>query len=234
MAPTQEQKDWAMGIMHKLFDLGFYDAISYHRDQDSTTYYHLGLYDWERTKKEDIVRLPIKFYSGETKVCIVSKECPDWVVKIGFERTTLPEYVKSHTDQNFCELEADYYTKACDNNIAYCFAATYKIGEIDGIPIFMQEYADTNEDMFEDIFANYMESIYSKDDDEDEEEYSSRIEEYVEDMENSDRIYAVLGEDSDDIVEFIEEHDINDLHSSNWGVTPDGRFVMIDYSGYCG
>ena len=236
MVPTVEQKNWAMDIMHKLFNMGFYEAITYHKDElyPKDKWYRLGLFDWENAHDEELKHLPITLSSGETKVCVLSKDCPDWVIKVGFVRTTSPGYVEEDTAKDFCALEAEYYAKACDNRIEEYFAATYKIGEIDGVEIFMQEYARTDDDMFSDLFSNYVSEDFEKDEDEDDDDYWSRVSAYVEDMDNEERIYAVLGPHSEDVVEFIIEHDINDLHSGNWGVTKDGRFVMVDYSGYFG
>lgn len=79
-----------------------------------------------------------------------------------------------------------------------------------------------------------MKESCSQDDDESDEDYEYRMSEYADEMDNEERICAVFGPESDNLVDFCYEFDINDLHAANWGVAADGRYVMIDFCGFFG
>ena len=54
--------------------------------------------------------------------------------------------------------------------------------------------------------------------------------EEADDLEDTERIIGVFGED-EDLINFIIENDINDLHEGNFGIV-DGKLVMTDFSGF--
>lgn len=235
MKPTITDINWAMSVMNTLFSHGFHDAIIYHLDEYDSFYGSLGLYDWECHHSKVLNDLHVVLHNGETKVCIIG-ENDNWVIKVGFDRTTSPRYVAREIAENFCKKEADYYAEACELGIEDCFAATYKIGEVDNTSIFLQEYAANREDDIEGLFFDYASSTddYYPDEDEDQDSRMDRLWSYVRGMDDEERIFAVLGENNTQVLDFIFSHEINDLHQANWGVTNDGRCVMIDYSGYKG
>ena len=231
--PTKQEQDRALLVVKELFSNDFSDAICYSLDKSIVgNYYRLGLSNWLNEHCELLDRLKIAMYSGETKVCIIDEFNPNWVLKISFNRATDPYYVTRKVDWDFCEREVEFYSKACNNNLQDYFAATYQLGKINGVFISIQEAVDADEDIFGNIFASYVREQYDRNDFEDEEDYEEAVSASTEDMDNDDRIYAVLGADSDNLIEFIHEHDINDLHAGNWGITSDGRYVLMDFSGF--
>lgn len=231
--PTQNEMDRAQEVIKVLFENDFYDALSYTLDTSvHSEYYRLGLGKW-LIKHEDLCeKMGLFMSSGETKVCIQDEHNPRWVLKISFNRHSNPDFVSRKIDWDFCEKEVEYYRKACDNNLQDCFAATYQLGVINNIFISIQEAVTIDEDYFGEKFEDYVKDWYNKEDYENEEYYYDVVSEAAEDLDNDDRIYAVLGAESDNLVEFIQEHNINDLHEGNWGITDEGQCVLMDFSGY--
>ena len=88
--------------------------------------------------------------------------------------------------------------------------------------------------IFMNCFEEYACQGNDRNDFDDDEQYDDYIDEIVENMDNDERIYAVFGEESDNLVDFIDMFEINDLHEANYGITKDGRAVIFDFSGYCG
>lgn len=234
MRPTNKEVSIAINIIDKLMSVGLYNALTYHKIKPDKEYYHLGLSDWLEGHRELLRAEGISYSWGETKLCLLCDALDDWVIKLGFLRSTNPYYVKEDLDKDFCGLEAEYYIKACNNNLGEFFAATYEVGEINGVHIFLQELAQPDEDYFMDCFEEYAYQGNDRNDFDDDERYDDYINEIVEDMDNDERIYAVFGEESDNLVDFIDMVGINDLHEANYGLTKDGRAVIFDFSGYCG
>lgn len=231
--PTEDEKSRALYIVSQLFDNDFYSALCYYPDPSiHKDYYRLGFCNWLDSHQDLLSTLSIAIYTGETKACIVDDYNSHWVLKISFDRTTEPDYVSRGIDWDFCAREVEFYSKACDNNLQDCFAATYQLGKIHNVCISIQEAVEVNEDLFGDLFENYVSTWYNVNDFDSEEDYYSAVSESADDMDNEDRVYAVLGDESDNLIEFIDEHDINDLHSGNWGVASDGSYVIMDFSGY--
>lgn len=234
MRPTNKEVSIAINIIDKLMSVGLYDALAYHKIEPDKEYYYLGLSDWLDGHRELLRAEGIGYSRGETKLCLLCDALDDWVIKLGFLRSSNPHYVKEGLDKDFCSLEAEYYIKACDNNLGEFFAATYEVGEINGVHIFLQELAPPDEISFRDCFEEYAGQGSDRNDFDDEERYYDYIDEIVGDMDNDERIYAVFGEESDNLVDFIDMVGINDLHEGNYGLTKDGRTVIFDFSGYCG
>lgn len=224
-----------------LFAHGFKQAISYKVEWVSPTgktFYGTGLFDWTEKYDEWLGKQSYRIFRGETKVCIVDDDNADWVFKVGFIRETNPKYVECDTAEDFCKLEAEYYIDARAEGLEDYFAASFKVGECEGVEIFAQERADGDEDLIKGYFTDYVKSSYNYDRSafESDEGYNYVIEEDVNDLGNEERIHALFGEgeEIEELIEFVDAHEINDLHSGNWGKTKDGRIVMFDYSGYYG
>lgn len=214
-----------MEIAEELFDEYFYEAIVRYDDSPWKTLQN-SIDDWAYFHRKVIDKYGLDFFYGVTKVCVTIKDF-GWVLKVGRVCTNCDEPV------NYCEIEADNFRRAINNNVADAFAATYQIGVIGGVPIFAQELVTINEDENSNRMYDYMASFTPIDPDETDEQYNERISEMVDvDMQELDIIYAMLGEDRDDVVYFCETFEINDLHRGNWGINSEGRCVVLDYSGF--
>ena len=102
---------------------------------------------------------------------------------------------------------------------------------------FIQERVTIDDGYNDEVFYQYVSRDIDPSEYEDKDEYREKISDIACDMNDEERIYAMLDEsgynfDIEEIVRFIDDNDINDLHAGNWGVTADGFTVMVDYSGY--
>lgn len=144
---TEKDKDWAIDLLNRLFDRDFYDAISYHEIKaGGHSYYHIGMYDWIDKNRCFMNDNNIHICNGEDKICIIQKDS-NWVIKMSFDCSTNPYYADIKR-KNPCVREAEYYSKACNNNLDEFFAATYELGQYRGVPVILQEYAAEDEGLF--------------------------------------------------------------------------------------
>lgn len=223
MYPTAEDKMEALATVQTLLSFGFKNAISYGDGLD--------LYGWMREHKEELQKEEIEITSGASKVCIITSN-KNWVIKVGFQRATMKRWREGGI-ADYCELEAEIYEKAVRENCADHLAVTVFCGELDGIKVYLQERADTCEDMFEEMMYEYVSNGYSRSRYTGS-EYYDNIAAEVDDCESEMCIYAVLGEsvESSALVDFAYRNNINDLHPLNWGIAQDDRIVLIDFSGF--
>ena len=140
--------------------------------------------------------------SGCHKFCIIP-DGEDFVIK--FDR---------RGDEN-CLKEAENYREACEEDLCEYFAATVILQKIDGIVFVAQERVSIDEDDVDELM--YDSSGY-----------------YSDSLDDDERIYAICGHTpaSSMLVEFCEQHNINDLHSLNWGMNRLGEYVICDYGGH--
>lgn len=245
MMPSVQEKEVALDLVQELFDNDFWYAISYHeknRGMGSWTWFDEGLYEWKHQHDMFLAMFPGMIYSGATKACIVPtiKELYEkWVIKISFVRDTNPDYVRRGEVDDYCEREARYYQEACVDHLEQYFAATYDIGQVNGVNIFLQEYARPDEDSLDETLCSYIDSHserygVSRNDYDDDDAYHDTLYGEITEMDIEDKVEAIFGEELDDLVAFIDSHSINDLHTANWGTTMDGRIVIFDFSGFEG
>ena len=250
MKPTIADIEWATNIMNELFAHNFHTALRYEErtytySYGKNHYYQLGFEDWCCVESGYFKKnYGLHFYRGETKGCIVDFNRQEWVIKVPFDYSTNPMRHKNEdgTPINYCALEAEKYAKACAEGIEECFAAIYEVGEIDGVKFYLQEFANVDEDSTTDSFYVYafdqfeIYFIRVEEDEDNEELFRSEIWDFINDMDDQERVIAVFNNHKNirKICDFIYDEEINDLHSGNWGFTNDGREVIIDYSGYKG
>ena len=244
MKPTESDIAIATEIINRLMSKGLKYAISYQSDEDDDDDedmcedYSYNWDEWRWDNEGFLSENGIKAASGETKVCFIVPELKNWVIKVGFLRKTSRYYSKYHLDMDFCKLEADYYAEAEEQEMETYFAATYYAGTVNEVPFFLQEYATIDPTLFENKFNIYGKSLskyhHSNSSSSSSDSSSSDYNYYGDDLTLEERIKAVFGEDTEELIDFVEEHEINDLHEYNWGTAADGRYIMIDFSGYKG
>ena len=248
MKPTITDIEWATNIMNELFAHNFYTALRYEEKtypHGENRYYKLGFDDWAYAEGNYFrSNYGLHFYRGETKGCIVDFNRQEWVIKVPFDRSTNPRLRRNEdgTSINYCALEAEKYARDCAEGIEECFAAIYEVGEINGVKFYLQEFANVDEDSTTDSFYEYaseqVEKYFSRDeeDEDNERHFVDEIWDFIDDMDDEERVSAVFNGHKNirKIRNFINDEEINDLHSGNWGFTNDGREVIIDYSGYRG
>lgn len=212
MKPTKEEVNFASSLLNKLFDNDFIEAIEG------------DLRAWEETHPqfEDIY-----FEHGQTKICVICKEM-DWVIKI--------DACGDGEDGvgNYCRKEFENYQEAVRENLSKFFAATYRYYLSNNKYFYLQRKVEPDSCSISSDFNRYSENFVDRGEFEDEIDYLDAVDNYVCNLDDEDRIYAVFGEDSeiDRLITFIINHNINDLHEGNYGQADDGSWVIFDYSGY--
>lgn len=168
----------------------------------------------------------IHCFFGLTKACLVIDGESKWVIKLSLGRYAT----------NYCRVEAKNFRLALHDGLGDFFACMQYVGLVDGIEVYIQERAEVDENLNSDIFREYVREGYDFDDPEAGMDEESYIEDRADELDEDERIYAMChreyNEDSiEKLIEFIEDHNINDLHEGNWGRL-NGRMVLVDYSGY--
>jgi len=122
------------------------------------------------------------------------------------------KFDRSASDHN-CLAELENYYAAKQEGLEKFFTTTCFLTEIQGRTFIAQDRADIDEDEVEDLCYSYS-GDYDPEDDE--------------------TIYALCGctPETERLVDFCQRYRINDLHSSNWGLDPEDKYVIIDYGGH--
>lgn len=221
--PSAADFEWADNTIKTLFQIGLDEVLDINSN--------VSLYDWERKHDTELTEMRLFVASGASKVVFVPEraECR-WVIKVSFKGVAEWRWKQS---VDFAMREVDNYKAACAAGLEDFLAAAVYLGDYWGHPVILQERLEATDDA-ESCFYSFSENCVSHDYDEDEEDYLDRVECYSRELDDSDRIYAIFGENaaSDAFVRFINERRINDLHEDNWGINEEGRIVAFDYSGY--
>lgn len=233
MKPIQSEVDKCLDLVKELFDNGLHDALFYRaipNQYGKEPSWECGIYDWIDNHYETYNEKNIYFYTGLTKLCIVMKDNKDWVIKLALVRDNVPVF---DCHSNFCELEARNFEAAEQRGLDKYFAAEYEVGTINDIKVFMQEYVEMNEDLICNSCFDYVKEGYDEDDFETHDDYINAIYSEADYLEDEEKIKALMWDDCDELIEFINDYHINDLHNGNWGINKNGKIVLVDYSGFC-
>lgn len=234
LIPSIEEENRVNFVLEKLSERHFFEALYF----PESRYDDVEVDKWIDENIDYLQSYKLTVCTGATKACIVDELNPFWVIKIGFNRSHNTYFKDRDLVIDFCEREVENYRKAEEKNLQQYFAATYLFSIIDGMYVTIQEAVEVDYGVFSDMFFDSVRSYYSKDDFNSEEEYNVAVWESAEDLDNDERIYAIFGnkdesnKDIDKLVDFIEDNDINDLHSGNWGIAKDGAYVIMDFSGF--
>lgn len=220
MKPTEFEIEKALNVVRDLIPFGFHEAIN-------------GCFnDFCNNAAEYAEKNHLSFACGASKFCVIDEES-EWVIKISFDCSYDVEGEDMEVD--YCKRELYNYKKACGAGLEKYFAAIFKIGEVDGVEIYLQEKLEVNDSVEDDVNQIFCDYVHSLDEDyyneiEDEDERNSAIWEGVYDMDEGERIEAIFGYIKE-LINFIENNDINDLHCGNFGYRG-SELVIMDYSGW--
>ena len=213
MEPTREEMNIATRIVRDLLERGFeYELRHYYCNDNNKN----G--DWFEKNQKYLKENGICHESGATKLVLICKELSNWVIKLNLHDGKI----------NFCDREVENYIKACDVGLGEYFAATYKIGAVEGVNVYLQRKACIDPDSIEYYFREAVMVDF-----EDCEASEDDIEEAMDVLGDDDRLVAIFGNNSvvAKLVDFIFENEIDDLHSYNFGFVNE-KPVIIDFSGY--
>lgn len=221
MKPTVHEINDMLNIVRDLIPFGIQKAVKF---SDGYNYFCGNV-------KNHLEENHIVISCGATKFCLIPEES-DWVIKLSFDMTD--EFDPAEEEVDFCRREAYNYQRAVDQGLEKYFAATYKVGRVEDIDVYVQQKVATDSDKIEGMFSSYVENVYEDSlVDYTGDEYHWAVDDYVNDLENTERIEAVFGasDATCKLAIFIEKYEINDLHCANYGFV-NGVPVIMDYSGY--
>ena len=181
--------------------------------------------------------------NGVSKIVISYSGIPNYVIKVPFkgryndydEETELfidASYDKPYRNINtwdYCEAEANCYHDAKEYyDLGDMFAKTEYLGKIEGIPIYISEKITT-------LVSDTCVRNSSK--------HTEKIAESLQDKYEIDwgfregsglsAFIDCYGEKrTEELVSFLEEYDVSDLHDGNIGYDLYGNVKIIDYSGW--
>ncbi len=219
MKPTVFEMERALDIVRDLISYGLNDAI----DGDFTAFCDNAV---EYAEKNHI-----RFACGASKIVIIDEES-DWVTKISFDCSA---ELDDDMELDYCKRELYNYKAACEKGLDKFFAEIHKVGEVNGIDVYLQEKVRVDEGVEEEVDEIFRQYVYAGDENyydefEDEDERRAILEDGVSDMDAGEKIEAIFGF-NEELINFVEDYDINDLHSGNYGYRG-GELVIIDFSGY--
>ena len=136
-------------------------------------------------------------------------------------------------EDDYCKIEADNFAEAEARGLDLYFAAEYKVMNYHGMPIYAQErisitYYDSDrydEPVDDDYWGEIEYTINNL----------GATKEMCELADNGafvEDLYEYSGADFEDLLNFIAEFSITDLHDENVGYDEQGCPKLIDYSGF--
>ena len=208
-------------------------------------------WDWlDAQKQANEVSSDLQLTSGCTRLVFWYDEDLDFVFKMQIR----PDYYvadggKEPIDYN--ENEYFMYQKAVEAGLDKYFAWIAPVGIYvidDGdeagatYDIYAMEYCECDEDHLsaesEDLMVrSYCEAEGLEWDDLDDEQ-QDKIRDCCDDATDSEGMLNYAGEvwgwrERNKVEELLDEHDVSDIHSGNWGLRPrTGELVLVDYAGY--
>lgn len=221
MKPIEIEIDRALDIVKDLIPYGLHDALK--GEEDNKEFFE--------DAKDYADKNGISFFHGASKLVIIDEES-DWVIKLSYDCSI---DVDEGMESDYCKRELYNYEKACEEGIDKFFAEIHMVGEVDGIEVYLQEKLKVDDGVEEDVDKIFRDYVYSLDesyydDIEDEDERRALLADEVYEMDEEERIEAIFGFE-ERLITFIENNDINDLHSGNFGYRG-ADLVIMDYSGW--
>lgn len=188
---------------------------------------------WHTSHEEDCLNYGVDIDCGCTRIVFFPvNEYPDFVVKFDINQD-------HSSSPDFCGTEEQLYRKALAANVSRFFAETIYGGEWEGITYYLQEYApNDSEKLRESVIQGYIDDgtdvqKYAEDigrDNLSNDEIWSYYSEMVDDMNSEEKVIDVLGYDGE-LLSFLSENQIDDLHFGNYGESERG-WIIIDFCGF--
>lgn len=221
MKPIELEVNKALDTVRDLIPYGLHEVIKGEADNN----------EFFEDVKDYANKNGISFFHGASKLVIIDEES-DWVIKLSYDCSV---DVDEGMESDYCKRELYNYEKACEEGVDKFFAEIHMIGEVDGIEVYLQEKLKVDDGVEEDVDKIFRDYAYSLDESyydeiEDDDERESILADDVYEMDEGERIEAIFGFE-EKLITFIEDNDINDLHSGNFGYRG-ADLVIMDYSGW--
>ena len=184
---------------------------------------------------------------GRSKLVLEFYDNDDYVVKIPIKKHVERGIVERYdcaflhdphdNPDDYCKIEKEMYEVACKSGVEDMFAGTWKIGDIDGYPIYASEKVDyTFEEVDKDWILGELDIEFRPftELDEDIKKMGYKTNMFL----SYDAIDLIIQQNGIDktkeLMKFLSMNNITDLHSGNVGIDSDGKVKIIDYPGFFG
>ena len=205
---TSYEREAAIALIEALVDYGMNEHLD--------SYGKKCLRDWY--ENNHLSRVGYSMSAGCTKACIMHDDLVDWVIKVGFVDGKL----------DYAALEYENYCLAVEAGLGFYFPETVYIGEFGGRAFYAQRMCECDEDQ---ISSEWFECLRDRYEEWGEEYDSDSIWNEVDDLEDDERVDLFF--EDEELIDFLRERRINDLHGGNFGYRG-GCKVIIDFSGFRG
>lgn len=179
-----------------------------------------------------------RYDSGVTKVTLFYHDLQDWVIKVPIlgcyyeAEYDYCDYEESGAEKanDYCLAEMDYCKEAVAAGIADCFAKTYYICNIDGIDFYCSEKVDL---IYHDRYSYWSKINYTNPNSvEQAKSLMSMHDSYLDTAELALFIDAYGESMAEDLVRFLFDFGISDLHHGNLGFDANDYIKIIDCAGW--
>lgn len=208
MELTNIEREVASVLIEAMMEYGLTDCLSTNSPVSAESWFY----------RDSIEKFGFFGSSGISKFCFGHSDLPGWIIKIGYEGFAC----------DYATLEYENYLAAKELGLEGFFPVTVYIGEFCGHSCYAQQEVECCED---DIRSDWYEELrerYVMDGEEFEEADVWKEVEWLEDDERVDLLFH-----NEELLHFLQDHNINDLHEGNFGYI--GRFpIIIDFCGWKG
>ena len=205
---TSYEREVASALIEALVDYGMIGYLESCGER--------GLRNWY--EDNGLVYAGYSMSSGCTKVCIMHDDLVDWVIKVGFVDGKL----------DYAALEYENYCLAEEAGLSLYFPETVYIGDFGGRAFYAQRMCECDEDQ---ISSEWFECLRDQYEQCGEEYDNDSIWNEVDALDDIEKVDLFFG--NEELIAFLDERRINDLHEGNFGYRG-GRKVIIDFSGFKG
>jgi hypothetical protein len=205
---TSYEREVAITLIEALVDYGMGEHLE--------SYGKRSLRDWY--EDNGLAYAGYSMSSGCTKACIMHNDLVDWVIKVGFVDGKL----------DYAALEYENYCLAEEAGLNIYFPETVYIGEFCGRAFYAQRMCECDEDQ---ISSEWFECLRDRYEECGEEYDSDSIWSEVDNLDDIEKVELFFG--NEELIDFLRERRINDLHEGNFGYRG-GCKVIIDFGGYRG
>lgn len=198
----------------------------------------IGSYIFNCRKAEDELVEGLWVATGATKMVIGSNEL-DYVLKVPFQGSWWNEYSEDDNGNEFseccfsdfyyndyCYIETEVYERAKEYGVEAIFAKVEFVKDLDcGIPVYRQPRAESSYKTGGSTTPSKAAINYAE-----EHRYDTPFKVHW-----SAQVIEVYGQDFfDRLIQFLDNDDFagSDLHDGNYGYTPEGLPIIMDYAGY--
>lgn len=208
MELTVIEREVAFVLIESLMEYGLLECLDTDNDLSAESWFY----------RNKIHNFGFFGTSGATKFCFSHPDLPGWIIKIGYDGLA----------RDYMEREYENYLAAKNCGLEHFFPVTAYVGEIQGYSCYAQQEVECCE---EDVRSGWYEELRERFVMSGDEFEESDVWDEVDWLEDEERVNLLFH--NEELIRFLRERNINDLHEGNFGYIGCCA-VIIDFSGWDG